>query len=338
MKKRLLVFLFLPLAVAGALWVWRARSADAPRVLRLPDAPLPVLMYHNVADDPGSDRWTVATGEFRRQIAELKASGYQTILPGDLFSTRPLPPKPILLTFDDGCLGILENAEPVLREAGFRAVSFLITDKIARDAKSRKMYRAYPALVWKEIRAMRRRGTFVFGSHSRTHAKSRSHQIPEAAQTRERFRARTGGDLLDYAYPHGRYTDAVVEAVREAGFRCAFICGDRVWDPRAEPDAYLIPRVSIFGGRHEFRVEREPGAEGGGAGISARASNAGVALPVLAILRDAGYGAAYPLVPERALDGRPQVWTWADAPSSGGDFRVEIWEQNRLFRYAEFAL
>ena len=36
--------------------------------------PIPVLMYHGLAADPGHDVWTVATDEFRRQVADLKAA------------------------------------------------------------------------------------------------------------------------------------------------------------------------------------------------------------------------------------------------------------------------
>ena len=77
--------------------------------------PIPVLMYHGLAADPGHDVWTVATDEFRRQVADLKAAGYRTILPADLEKRHRwklgFVRKPILITFDDGLRSVLTEAE-----------------------------------------------------------------------------------------------------------------------------------------------------------------------------------------------------------------------------------
>src|SRR5262249_33831995 len=43
---------------------------------------------------------------------------------------RPLPSRPLLITFDDGYLDNYSNAYPVLRQYGLPAVIFLVTDWI----------------------------------------------------------------------------------------------------------------------------------------------------------------------------------------------------------------
>lgn len=295
--------------------------------------PIPVLMYHHLAPDPGRDVWTVAADEFRRQIADLKAAGYQTVLPGDLREATALPPKPIVLTFDDGLLSVLAEAEPVLREAGFRAICYLITGSVADVPADRMQYGTYACLTWEEVRAMQARGTIAFGIHSHSHAGQPDRIAQEAAECRRIFRDKTGVETRDFCYPYGAAPDHLVRAVAQAGYRTAMICEDRLFVPTPGADWLRIPRVSVYGGRHGFAatppVRAEPGT------VAAEVRNAGVPLPVRGILRDAATGRAWPLQPSGRLGPEPQSWRWIGLPPDldPANLRVEIWEQNGLFRY-----
>ena len=144
---------------------------------------IPVLMYHGLAADPGPDVWTVSTEEFRRQVADLKAAGYRTILPADLEKRHRwklrFVRKPILITFDDGLRSVLTEAEPILREAGFRATAYLILSTIADAPAARLQYRQDDCLVWPEVRDLLARGTFAFGIHSFSHTSDPARQALE---------------------------------------------------------------------------------------------------------------------------------------------------------------
>ena len=66
---------------------------------------IPVLNYHQI-NDRDKNALTLSSREFADQMEYLASSGYHTItleeLANALEAGRPLPEKPVLLTFDDG--------------------------------------------------------------------------------------------------------------------------------------------------------------------------------------------------------------------------------------------
>lgn len=294
-------------------------------------------MYHHVSPNPGDDVWTVSRDEFRRQIAELKAAGFETVRPGDLRRggrlVSRLPDKPLAITFDDGLLSALTEAEPVLKAAGFHATVYLITGFVGESPSSRLQYRNYDCLSWEEIRAMHSRGTISFGIHSHSHSGDPNRQALEVGECRNILRRNGGMDSSDYCYPYGSAPDLLVRSVSNAGYRTAMVCEDLLFFPSAESDLFRIPRVSVYGGSHNFSVLADPSVSNGS--FSATAANHGVPLPVRAVLRHLPSGRSWPLQPSERLGPEPQRWIWAHLPEpmSSNDLSVEIWEQNGLFRY-----
>ena len=95
---------------------------------------LTILTWHRVAKDLGAgfDRGVVAASpeQFDRQIAILKQRFTvidTTALVKYREEGRPLPPNPVLLTFDDGYRDNLTLALPILRKHGVKAVFFIPT-------------------------------------------------------------------------------------------------------------------------------------------------------------------------------------------------------------------
>lgn len=86
---------------------------------RLAARRLTVLAYHGV-DDPAS---------FRRQLDHLVAVARPVSLEevvDALARRRPLPPRAVLVTFDDGHRSLLDAGLPLLRERGIPAVAFVV--------------------------------------------------------------------------------------------------------------------------------------------------------------------------------------------------------------------
>lgn len=74
-----------------------------------PSWPVPILMYHAVEEalrPPKYKHFYVLADEFAGQMRMLKRAGYTPITFGQLAAARAgtasLPPRPVLLTFDDG--------------------------------------------------------------------------------------------------------------------------------------------------------------------------------------------------------------------------------------------
>jgi peptidoglycan/xylan/chitin deacetylase (PgdA/CDA1 family) len=96
------------------------RSPAQPVFRRLAARRLTVLAYHGV-DDPAS---------FRRQLGHLVAVArpvsLEEVVDAVVGRRRPLPPRAVLVTFDDGHRSLLDAGLPLLRERGIPAVAFVV--------------------------------------------------------------------------------------------------------------------------------------------------------------------------------------------------------------------
>lgn len=97
---------------------------------------LTILGYHRVGDPPGGgiaapdDNYSCTAADFEREAA-LLTRFFTPVTFADLKRARedeqPLPPNPLILTFDDGYRDNAEVAAPVLRRHGLSACFFLTT-------------------------------------------------------------------------------------------------------------------------------------------------------------------------------------------------------------------
>jgi len=120
------------------------RPVPATTTARARDDRLLVLGYHNVAP---TWRWPDATVRgFARQMTLLARAtnvvGLEQAL-GDLRAGRPLPPRAVALTFDDGYRDNLLGAVPVLRRLGLPATVFLVPGFL-----SHKVHAWWERLSW----------------------------------------------------------------------------------------------------------------------------------------------------------------------------------------------
>jgi len=194
---------------------------------------IPALMYHWVSDDLGNRLrlYGVRPRSFASQVARLRAAGYRAVAVEDLLRHMggeiTLPPRSLVLTFDDGYADNIENAAPILEDAGWTATIFLVTDRMGGvndwdlhhgDAPRRLM-------TWDDARRLDG-ATFRFEPHSRTHpfldrVREDARVRDEISGSKKRLEDELGRPAGVFSYPHGAF-DARAEAmVREAGFRAA---------------------------------------------------------------------------------------------------------------------
>jgi len=123
---------------------------------------VPVLTYHGINPQIDST-YTITPQAFAEQMAMLRQAGFHTItaeqyarFPGG--SAKDLPSRPILITVDDGQLDSYRYADPILRQNGFRATMFVITDPVDRG---NPFY-----LRWDELRMLRDSGRWDLQLHA----------------------------------------------------------------------------------------------------------------------------------------------------------------------------
>lgn len=129
---------------------------------------VPVLMYHRIGDSENDweRKYCVTPAHFASHMRALFARGYRACeidrMVDWLSGRGELPAKSFLLTFDDGFMGVYDYAAPLLRDLGWPATVFLVSDLIGQcdrwTARQNPSGRTYPLLGKAEIEAMARQG------------------------------------------------------------------------------------------------------------------------------------------------------------------------------------
>ncbi|MDM8527654.1 polysaccharide deacetylase family protein [Anaerolineales bacterium HSG24] len=183
---------------------------------------IPILMYHYLSDPPANADairldLSVSPAMFNQHLAYLKEAGYQTIslqqFHHALAQQIELPPKPIILTFDDGYRDAYQYAFPLLKKYDYTATFFVFTQPI--DTYN------VDFLTWEMIIEMHQAG-MEFGSHSYTHSDLRNRDVAylvyQLVGSKEAIEERTGEPVRFFCYPSGRYDQTVIDVLDSAHF------------------------------------------------------------------------------------------------------------------------
>ncbi|MFB9356758.1 glycosyltransferase [Actinoplanes nipponensis] len=230
---------------------WRAVRQNGGLDVSADAGPL-ILAYHAIADltDSRNGQYGVPPELFAEHIAALREAGHRFIDADDLLEHldgRPLPPRSVLLTFDDAYSSVLTDAAPVLDRLGIRGVVCVVGDQIGG-------YNAWVAdhggarlpLLDAAQLATLRAGGWEIASHSRRHA-----HLTTLGAGDLRADLRAGRDALTaaglgtpriFVYPYGEHDSRLRAHVRRAGFDAALA----VTTEHAHPgphNRYALPRV-----------------------------------------------------------------------------------------------
>jgi biofilm PGA synthesis lipoprotein PgaB len=140
------------------------------------DARFMALSYHEVlTDNDPATPTTVRASDLARQFAWLQANGYHPVSVDQILSARaggpPLPPKAILLTFDDGFKDVYTRAFPLLKLFNYPAVIALVGQWMDVPYGQMVDYDGEPVprskfLTWAQVREMQDSGLVEVASHS----------------------------------------------------------------------------------------------------------------------------------------------------------------------------
>ena len=198
----------------------------------------PILCYHKIEPVPAGARIKglyLEPALFRRQMRELAGAGFRFSLPGPHAASHS-----IAISFDDGFVSNLKAAVPVMEEFGARAINYLVADRIGKssDWETAEGGEARPLMDDAQIRDWLAAGNWI-GAHTRNHP--RLSKIPrnlareEIVSGKKKLEDQFGQPIEHFAYPFGDYDDAVVEMVREAGFKTACTMDRGVNDRTTNP-------------------------------------------------------------------------------------------------------
>ena len=163
-------------------------------------------MYHSIINDHDG---SVSVKSFKKQMILMKKMGYQTIDFKDLEDNRDK--KKFIITFDDGYESVFLNALPILKQLGFNAICFIVTNKIGQYNdwdENKSNFKKMRLMSFDQINEWVHSG-FKLGSHLMNHLdltklnnKEKMYQIVNS----KKFLNDIFSTKVDtFAYPFGSY-------------------------------------------------------------------------------------------------------------------------------------
>jgi peptidoglycan/xylan/chitin deacetylase (PgdA/CDA1 family) len=206
---------------------------------------LTILMYHKIDEAPGTKNPAnfVSPARFAEQMDALVAWGYQSVTFDQWLDYRAglvktLPPRPLIVTFDDGYTCFGDRAWPVMKQRGIRATVFLVSSQIGKTNAWDEGEVAFPLLDAPRIRALQDEGV-EFGSHSVSHKPlarlGAQGAFQELNQSRWALAELLGREVDVFAYPFSNQNREVRALAQQAGYRCAVRGKGRMVSKRTDP-------------------------------------------------------------------------------------------------------
>ncbi|WP_217207442.1 polysaccharide deacetylase family protein [Streptomyces sp. AC550_RSS872] len=211
---------------------------------------VPILMYHAVSTSPNdaTAELSVAPEAFAEQMALIGDLGLTPVKTADLAarwrSGKPLPERPVLITFDDGYEGVHRHALPVLAKHGFPATLFVSTGWLKGPHDNGGGLDSM--LDWDQVRELAEADVEI-GGHSHTHPQL--DQLPddglrsELILCKEIISDELGTVPASFAYPYGYSSRRVREAVHETGYAQALAVNNGLARRRQGP--YALTRLTV---------------------------------------------------------------------------------------------
>jgi peptidoglycan/xylan/chitin deacetylase (PgdA/CDA1 family) len=251
-----------PTATSTATWTPTATATRTPTATYTPtplrptpdgidrQVRVPILMYHRIEDPPpGADVYrrdlSVSPAKFQAQLRYLAQHRYQSITLNDLALHltvgKPLPPNPIILTFDDGYADAYTSAFPLLQEYGLVGTFFLVTAYLDHQDPD--------FLSWAQVEEMHAAG-MRFEPHSYDHPDLRNrgfqYLVFQTLGPKQAIEARTGEPCRFFAYPSGRYDQFVIDVLRSEDYWGAVLTDQGA--THNTDGLFRLRRVRISGG------------------------------------------------------------------------------------------
>ena len=189
---------------------------------------VPILCYHQFSNGRSTDLMIMPRKSFIAQMEYLKKNNYNVItladLEGFLKASRPIPPRSVVITVDDGFRSAYDIAFPILKSYGFRATFFIYTDFLGGGR----------SLTWPAINEMRASGMIDIQSHSKTHTSFSPADGEMESNAAYAARIRTeieppktmlerqlGTPVTQLAYPYGDTSRLAVQLLNERKYSLA---------------------------------------------------------------------------------------------------------------------
>lgn len=215
---------------------------------------IPIILYHNLNPTvPGS--MTVTPDKFEANLKLLKDNGFTFIplkeaveyLQGKRDS---LPPKPVVLTADDGWESVYTYMYPIVKKLNIPVTLFIYPESI--------MSKHF--LTWEQLKELKNTGLFDIQSHTYSHPnfKQAKKKLSPAAyeqfvkkelvSSKKILEDKMGTKITLLAWPFGIYNDYLDKQAENAGYVMAFTIGyqnaHRGFKSMEQPRFMIVDKLS----------------------------------------------------------------------------------------------
>lgn len=226
---------------------------------------LPILMYHEVKPF-GTRKDVITPRELESDLSYLKSAGYTALTMTDLIDCekegRALPPKPIVLSFDDGYLNNYVYVYPLLKKYDMKIVLSIIgknTDDFTRIPDDNL---DYAHVTWSQVVEMQRSGLVEIQNHTyamhtitrkrfgcqkskrETNAQYEAALTADVTRLQDEIIRETGVAPNTFTYPYGQVSKESVPILKKLGFQASLTCDYGVNLLKGDPEElYRLRRV-----------------------------------------------------------------------------------------------
>jgi peptidoglycan/xylan/chitin deacetylase (PgdA/CDA1 family) len=214
------------------------------------DSTLRVLMYHKI-NDVAENPLSVPVGLFDEQMGLLRDLGYTVVdleqVLDHYTSGTQLPPRAVLITFDDGYRDNLENAMDVLGRHGYPAVLFVpigyldTTLPLPHEERLAQRGIVNRTIDWSDLPDIER-GRIRVEAHGISHRPLADLEVDEAAReivlAKLKLEEALGRPVRAFAYVKGseaHFKLVHLSLLRQAGYDIAFTSVSGANTPRTDP-------------------------------------------------------------------------------------------------------
>lgn len=184
---------------------------------------VPIIYYHHVSNKTKFPNYmelgmNVPEALLDQQVKYLADNGFNTITLDDLYQSfykgKPLPPKPVILTFDDGYRDNYEHAFPILKKYKKMGTFFVISGFVGN-----KNY-----MTREQLKEMSDSGMEI-EPHAKSHPDLTKADVMkitvEIALSKAEIEKITGKPANFMAYPFGKYNEKVINVLKSQGYLLA---------------------------------------------------------------------------------------------------------------------
>lgn len=210
---------------------------------------VPVIMYHSILKNPSRQGdYVVSPETFENDVKYLCDNGYTPVFIAEIVDYvdygKPLPEKPVVITFDDGYYNNVTYALPIIEKYKIKANINVVGSFVQLSSDANEHNPAYSNLTWDDIRELNDNGRIEIGNHSYDlHSMNgRKGCMKLAGETDEEYKKVLYDDVgllqdllevnsdvrpIVFAYPYGKISDESIDIFKEMGFRALLTCYEK---------------------------------------------------------------------------------------------------------------